>query len=160
MYIAVDENRRYLRTQTVYVEGLIEVESIPENPEMYKYDNGWQIRLDLFKEQKKKEINKIREEKRFSDYVCYGNDIYDVDELSQSNISSLILMMTANKLPSTATVIYRSKTNVNRTLTLEQLIELGGQIGMKVSSIYTISWNLKERVDKATTKEEVEAITW
>ena len=116
--------------------------------------------LSELKENKKKEINQIREGKRFSEYVCYENDIYDVDELSQNNISSLILMMNANKLPSTSTVIYRSKTNVNRTLTLEQLIKLGNQIGMKVSSIYAISWDLKEQVDKATTKEEVEAITW
>ena len=116
--------------------------------------------LSELKENKKKEINQIREGKRFSEYVSYGNDIYDVDELSQNNISSLILMMTANKLPSTATVTYRSKTNVNRTLTLEQLIELGSQIGMKVSSIYAISWDLKEQVDKATTKEEVENIEY
>lgn len=112
--------------------------------------------LKLFK---RYEINEDRDNARKTEGAEYDGDIFDVDEVSQSNILAQIKVAEIIGDPK-ATYIYRSKTNTDHLLTLAQLQELGLAIAVKVNAIYVKSWDLKAQVDKATTAEEVEAIKW
>lgn len=115
--------------------------------------------IEELKEEKRAEINQAREEARKTEGAEYDGDIFDVDETSQSNILAQIKV--AELLKDTeATYIYRSKTNTDHLLTVSELQALGLAIAQKVNEIYARSWELKAEVDKATTAEEVEAITW
>lgn len=115
--------------------------------------------LEELKEEKREEINAAREEARKTEGAEYDGDIFDVDETSQSNILAQIKV--AELLKDTeATYIYRSKTNTDHLLNVTELQELGLSIAQKVNAIYAKSWELKAKVDSATTAEEVEAIKW
>ena len=115
--------------------------------------------LDELKDLKKAEINSERENARKTEGAEYDGDIFDIDEVSQSNILAQIKVAEIIGDPK-ATYNYRSKTNTDHLLTLAQLQELGLAIAVKVNAIYVKSWDLKAQVDKATTAEEVEAIKW
>lgn len=112
--------------------------------------------LKLFK---RYEINSERDNARKTEGAEYDGDIFDIDEVSQSNILAQIKVAEIIGDPK-ATYNYRSKTNTDHLLTLAQLQELGLAIAVKVNAIYVKSWDLKAQVDKATTAEEVEAIKW
>lgn len=130
------------------------------------YNGNWYLKgyapiqpLDELKEQKRAEINSAREQARSDEGAEFDDDIFDVDETSQSNILAQIKV--AELLQDTeATYIYRSKTNKDHLLTVSELQQLGLKIAQKVNEIYKKSWDLKAKVDNATTAEEVEAITW
>lgn len=115
--------------------------------------------LDELKDMKRQEINGDRDNARKTEGAEYDGDIFDIDEVSQSNILAQIKVAEIIGDPK-ATYIYRSKTNTDHLLTLAQLQELGLAIAVKVNAIYAKSWDLKAQVDKATTAEEVEAIKW
>lgn len=115
--------------------------------------------LDELKSEKHAEINQLREQARKTEGASYNNDLFDIDETSQSNILAQIKV--AELLNNAkATYIYRSKTNQNHSLTVTQLQELGLAIAQKVNEIYQKSWNLKAQVDAAETEEEIKNITW
>lgn len=113
-----------------------------------------------WKNDKKQEINQAREQARLDEGAEYNNDLFDIDEKSQANITAIVSMLIANNIPDTYKSVYRSKTNIDHELTKLQMIELGTVIGAKVTEIYQKSWALKAQVDNCSTKEEVEAITW
>lgn len=115
--------------------------------------------LDELKDLKKADINNERDNARKTEGAEYDGDIFDIDEVSQSNILAQIKVAEIIGDPK-ATYNYRSKTNTDHLLTLAQLQELGLAIAVKVNAIYVKSWDLKAQVDKATTAEEVEAIKW
>lgn len=115
--------------------------------------------LDKLKEFKKDEINNERDNARKIEGAEYDGDIFDIDEVSQSNILAQIKVAEIIGDPK-ATYNYRSKTNTDHLFTLTQLQELGLAITGKVNAIYVKSWDLKARVDMATTEEEVESIKW
>ena len=115
--------------------------------------------LDELKQQKKKEINRAREAARYYEGAEFDDDIFDVDETSQSNILAQIkvaeLLQNAK-----ATYPYRSKTNVDHMFNVEQLQQLGLTIAQKVTEIYQKSWDLKAKVDEAQFKEDLDLIVW
>lgn len=115
--------------------------------------------LNENKAEKRAEINEARDNARKTEGAEYDGDLFDIDEVSQSNILAQIKVAEIIGDPK-ATYIYRSKTNTDHLLTLAQLQELGLAIAVKVNAIYAKSWDLKAQVDKATTAEEVEAIKW
>ena len=115
--------------------------------------------LNDVKAEKRAEINGDRDNARKTEGAEYDGDIFDIDEVSQSNILAQIKVAEIIG-DSNATYNYRSKTNTDHLLTLAQLQELGLAIAVKVNAIYVKSWDLKAQVDKATTAEEVEAIKW
>lgn len=115
--------------------------------------------LDELKQEKHNEINQAREQARKTEGVLYNDDLFDIDETSQSNILAQIKV--AELLNnSEATYTYRSKTNQNHSFTVTQLQELGLAIAQKVNEIYQKSWDLKAQVDAAETEEEIKNITW
>lgn len=117
------------------------------------------LTLEELKILKTEEINKARDRARLEEYAKYNNDIFDIDETSQSNILAQIKV--AELLQNDkATYIYRSKSNQSHLFNVYQLQELGLTIAQKVSEIYIRSWDLKAKIDTAETIEEVNAIEW
>lgn len=115
--------------------------------------------IEELKEAKRAEINSARDEARKTEGAEYDGDIFDVDEVSQSNILAQIKVAELLQ-DQEATYIYRSKTNKDHLLTVSELQGLGLAIAQKVNAIYAKSWELKAEVDQATTAEEIEAIKW
>lgn len=115
--------------------------------------------LQKLKDIKSEEINQARELARKTEGAEFNDDLFDIDETSQSNI--LAQMKVAELLKSEeATYTYRSKTNKNHELTVSQLQLLGLSIAKKVNEIYAKSWELKAQVDAATSKEDLDKIIW
>lgn len=115
--------------------------------------------LQTLKNKKSEEINQAREKARKEEGAEFNDDLFDVDETSQSNILAQIKVAELLKSED-ATYIYRSKTNKNHELTVSQLQLLGLSIAKKVNEIYAKSWLLKEQIEKAQTKEELDKIVW
>lgn len=115
--------------------------------------------LDELKQQKHDEINNAREAARYYEGASFNDDIFDIDESSQSNILAQIKV--AELLGNDETTYpYRSKTNINHMLNMKQLQQLGLAIAQKVTEIYQKSWELKEKIENAQTKEELDEIVW
>lgn len=136
-------------------------DKIEETAENYTLIDGEYLKdteaFERLKEAKKAEINTARDEARKTEGAEYKNDIFDIDEVSQSNILAKVVIA---RITPTMSFIYRSKTNKDHELSSEEIINLGLVIGAKVDEIYKKSWALKALVDNATTKEEIESITW
>ena len=130
-----------------------------ENGILYAKGYAPEKPLDELKQEKHNEINQAREQSRKTEGALYNDDLFDIDETSQSNILAQIKV--AELLNNAKAIyIYRSKTNQNHSFTVTQLQELGLAIAQKVNEIYQKSWDLKAQVDAATTEEEVKNITW
>jgi hypothetical protein len=113
--------------------------------------------LNKYKNDKKQEINQAREQARLDEGAEYNNDLFDIDENSLSIITA---KMTLAKENTEKTFVYRSKTNQNHEFLGSDIINIWQKINDKIESIYQKSWDLKTKIDNATTREELEAITW
>ena len=141
--ITIDESQ----TETAYDGSLWEKGFAPQKS------------LEELKLAKRAEINLARDRARLEEHAEYNNDIFDIDETSQSNILAQIKV--AELLQNDkATYVYRSKTNQSHLFNVYQLQELGLTIAQKVSEIYMRSWDLKAKIDAAETIKEVNAIEW
>lgn len=115
--------------------------------------------LEEAKAQKLSQVNSWRNEARQTEGAEYALDLFDIDEVSQSNIMAQIKVAELLGNPEVQ-YIYRSKSNKDHMLNLAQLQELGLAIASKVNQIYQHSWNLKAAIQDAKTLEEVQALSW
>lgn len=115
--------------------------------------------LEEAKAQKLSQVNSWRNEARQTEGAEYALDLFDIDEVSQSNIMAQIKVAELLGNPEVQ-YIYRSKSNKDHMLNLAQLRELGLAIASKVNQIYQHSWNLKAAIQDAKTLEEVQALSW
>lgn len=115
--------------------------------------------LEEAKAQKLSQVNSWRNEARQTEGAEYALDLFDIDEVSQSNIMAQIKVAELLGNPEVQ-YIYRSKSNKDHMLNLAQLQELGLAIASKVNQIYQHSWNLKAAIQNAKTLEEVQALSW
>lgn len=162
--VPVEKSETYIETTTVgqFYESIGMTEQNVEQA----YNGDWYLvgyapkqSLEELKLAKRTEINKARDKARLEEYAEYNNDIFDIDETSQSNILAQIKV--AELLQNDkATYVYRSKTNQSHLFNVHRLQELGLIIAQKVSEIYMRSWDLKAKIDTAETIEEVNAIEW
>lgn len=115
--------------------------------------------LEEAKAQKLSQVNSWRNEARQTEGAEYALDLFDIDEVSQSNIMAQIKVAELLGNPEVQ-YIYRSKSNKDHMLNLAQLQELGLAIASKVNQVYQHSWNLKAAIQDAKTLEEVQALSW
>ena len=158
-FIASVANTREELEDNVFIKYI----RIEESKDEYKLVNGAYITVteafEKAKQVKHIEINQAREQARINEGAEYDDDLFDIDETSQSNILAQIKV--AELLNNAkATYIYRSKTNQNHSFTVTQLQELGLAIAQKVNEIYQKSWDLKSQVDSAKSEDELNKITW
>lgn len=89
----------------------------------------------------------------------YG--IFDSDPKSRQNITDAILMLKSlEDLGSPTTIDFTLADDTARTLTTAEMVMVGLLLGQKIQAAHAQARALRGALDLATTKEEVEAITW
>ena len=105
-------------------------------------------------------VNGKRETARNELTATYDNDEFEVNRTSQSNITSVAAaaLMAVQAGKADQIFVYRSATNTDHSFTATQILELALVLVDKVQSIYDESWELKNKIDAATTVSEAFAV--
>ena len=116
--------------------------------------------LDEIKSMKWESIKKIRDQVENSSFVWNGH-VFDCDVVSQSRIqgtSQLASLALMNQTP--FSVDWTLANNTVVVLTAEDMLAVGKAMFEHINSCHQKSRTLRMQIESATTKEEVEAITW
>lgn len=89
----------------------------------------------------------------------YGT--FDSDPKSRQNITDAILLLKSlEDLGSPGTIDFTLADDTARTLNTAEMVMVGLLLGQKIQAAHAQARALRGALDLATTKEEVEAITW
>lgn len=131
-----------------------------ENLEIQEY-TGPVIDLTTFKEQKHQELRTERDKLRQIEFAVYNNANYQIRQEDQDNMNTFL----ANAIGMLSGIMPRENFsimdagNILRTLSPEQIIELGLEMKAKVKEIYARYWYARDvLLANATTKAEIDAI--
>lgn len=113
--------------------------------------------LEVAKENKRMEIQSRRATARATEAVEYGGDKFDISETTQNIVTGYIILLS---LEPDNTKIIRSNSNQNYFFNYNQFLELGKLIEARVNAIYKKSWDLKELINRASSIEEVNLVSW
>lgn len=116
--------------------------------------------LQDFKDAKWDSIKKSREASINAPLVTpYGT--FDSDPKSRQNITDAILLLKSlEDLGSPGTIDFTLADDTARTLNTGEMVMVGLLLGQKIQAAHAQARALRGALDLATTKEEVEAITW
>lgn len=118
--------------------------------------------LDALKEQKHRELRKERDKLRQIEFAVYNDANYQIRQEDQDNMNTFLtnaIGMLSGIMPRENFCIMDAD-NILRTLTPEQIIELGRAMKAKVEEIYSRYWYARDVLLKnAQTKEEIQSIT-
>lgn len=132
-----------------------------ENLEIQEYTEPV-IDLTTFKEQKHQELRTERDKLRHVEFAVYNNANYQIRQEDQDNMNTFLtnaIGMLSGIMPRENFSIMDAD-NIPRTLTPEQIIELGRAMKAKVEEIYARYWYARDVLLKnASTKEEIQSIT-
>ena len=120
----------------------------------------WLLDLPKAKAIKLAEIKDTRDSKEFGGFEWDGS-LFDSDVVSQTRIQGavqLALLAIQNNQP--FSIDWTLKDNSVRTLTGEQIIQVGIALAQYITHLHEISRGLKVQVNNATTLQQVESITW
>jgi hypothetical protein len=95
--------------------------------------------------------------------VDFNGWSFDTDSRSVDNITAAVAFIKSAPdagLTPPSTISWRDATNVDRDLTVVQLIGLGAAVFQKVQAAHFKARQLKDTIASCTTKEEVMAIDW
>lgn len=112
---------------------------------------------DVIREAKAR-INMAREE-AVAAGVSYAGNLYDSNERSRENLTGTVAAMEAG-VPLPAGFTWRTADNKDVPMTAQDLVGLAGAMLQHVNAAYVKSWELKAKIDAATSKEEIEAVNW
>lgn len=116
--------------------------------------------LQDFKETQWATIKQAREAAINAPLVTpYGT--FDSDPKSRQNITDAILLLKSlEDLGSPGTIDFTLADDTARTLNTSEMVMVGLLLGQKIQAAHAQARALRGALDLATTKEEVEAITW
>lgn len=118
--------------------------------------------LDALKEQKHQQLRTERDKLRQIEFAVYNNATYQIRQEDQDNMNTFLtnaIGMLSGIMPRENFCIMDAD-NIPRTLTPEQITELGRAMKAKVEEIYARYWNARDVLLKnASTKEEIQSIT-
>jgi hypothetical protein len=113
-------------------------------------------------EERQKYINKERN-KYIASGVTFNGWEFDTDTVSINNITSAVAFIKsapdAGLTPPT-TISWRDATNVDRDLTVVQLISLGAVVFQRIQEAHFKARQLKDLIATCVSKEEVMAVDW
>ena len=112
--------------------------------------------LDDVKAAKIAELKSIRNAKELEP-VMYNGHRFDFDKDSIDRLNAATITMTIKKV---TTINWTSADHEEIPMTMEDLQGVIAAGGMRSNELHGIYRELKEQVNKATTNEEVEAISW
>lgn len=118
--------------------------------------------LDALKEQKHQELRKERDKLRQIEFAVYNDANYQIRQEDQDNMNTFLtnaIGMLSGIMPR-ANFSIMDADNILRTLSPEQIIELGRAMKAKVEEIYSRYWYARDvLLVNAQTKEEIQNIT-
>jgi hypothetical protein len=156
-----------LETEIDYIgqEGYLKIESEADLPDvdstLWDIVDGQLIvkeppALKELKAKKKAEINAAKEREEYANIECL-NENWQADADSQNKLTSAVLLCQAAGLTQ---YDWWTVDNKRVTLSLSGLIGLGVAIAQRSSAAVAKGRELKDAVDNATTKQELENIKW
>ena len=113
--------------------------------------------LDDLKAAKWEEIKAARSNAEYGGFSWDGSE-FDSDAASQQKIMGASQL--AGLDPDNFLVDWTLKDNTVRTLNAADMNAVGAALGQHVNSQYVKARNLRQQIESATTKAEVEAIAW
>ena len=132
-----------------------------ENLEIQEYTEPV-IDLTALKEQKHQELRSERDKLRQIEFAVYNNATYQIRQEDQDNMNTFLtnaIGMLSGIMPRENFSIMDAG-NILRTLSPEQIIELGLEMKAKVKEIYARYWYARDvLLVNAQTKEEIQSIT-
>lgn len=149
------------------VDGYIDVEAkqfVPRLPKPYQhYKFDWTTKqwidprtLDEIKQEKWNELKALRTEKEVGGF-SWNNYAFDSDLASQQKIIGATQLA---QLDGNYVVDWTLKDNSIITLTASQVLLVGKALGAHLTQLHILSQQLRQQIDDATTKEQVELIQW
>lgn len=138
--------------------------------ELWKNKNTFEIQeyvpvqedIDVLKEQKHQELKTERDKLRQIEFAVYNDANYQIRQEDQDNMNTFL----TNAIGMLSGIMTRENfsimdaDNILRTLTPEQIIELGLIMKAKVEEIYSRYWYARDvLLANAQTKEEIQNIT-
>lgn len=90
-------------------------------------------------------VNDARAELLESLTVIMDGNCYDADDVGRKNINGVLTAL-ASGITIGDTLLWRDSSNVNRELSYEQLVTLGGLMLLEVQVLFEKSWVIKDEV--------------
>lgn len=149
LYDEYDANNNLVATNILLIPGL----KLPEG-------HRWEVHLPSIEELKSEKRSYIENNKlntRLQPVSALGYT-WQADTLSQTLLTSAILLAQIGAAPVPPT--WRTLDNIDVSVSLDDLKTIAGAMAAQTQYAYSTSWNLKARVDAATTAEELASIVW
>lgn len=113
------------------------------------------VTLDEAKASKIAELKAIRDAKEVEDIQVNGY-LYDYDEKARERINAAIIALDVTG----GTITWTLADNTDKEVSANDLRYVIAMVAQRSNELHVKYRNLKERVESATTKEQVEAIVW
>lgn len=144
----------------------MEFDKIEETTDTYTLINGkYQLTLtplDHLKTKKKEEINQARDKAEQGGFEYMGK-VFDSDQISCQRISTAtqaLQLMNLSESGSIPVITWTCADNTTIDLTASDLAGLVIALMEHSNSCHQKATELKEQIEKATTEEELNAISW
>lgn len=93
----------------------------------------------------------------------WDGDTWDADEDSSNRIANALSMIREAKelgIPTPTSISWRTADNKDRILTIAELTQMGASVFLAQQVVWGKQAQLKNAIEAATTKEELEKIEW
>lgn len=116
--------------------------------------------LTDFKTQQRALIKEARTAAEYSGFT-WGGSTFDSNAISQQRIASAVQLASLSKAANQPfSITWTLADDTQRTLTADEMIQVGLALGEFVQTNFKKAQALQQRIEAATTKEEVEAVVW
>ena len=120
----------------------------------------WVVNLTKAKEAKRGEIKQARTQAEYAGFNWDGS-AFDSDVVSQGRITGAVtLALIALQAQQPYEVTWTLANRTFRTLSAQELMSVGIALGTHVQTNFNKGQALQVQIDAATTKEELDLITW
>jgi Domain of unknown function (DUF4376) len=101
----------------------------------------------------------IKQSRTAAEYAGFTWDgsKFDSDQLSQARITGAVSLA---MMSPTFSIVWTLFDNTTRILNQTDMLQVGGALGTHVATQFAIGVSLREQINAAITKEEVEAVVW
>lgn len=90
--------------------------------------------------------------------IEYNGNLFDFDEKARDRINSALIAL--DLMCENATIEWTTANNTNVTVTANDLRTVIANVAIRSNELHVKYRNLKERVEKCNTKEELDSIKW
>lgn len=113
--------------------------------------------LEVIKQRKITEL-KYQRDKAEVEPIEYNGNLFDFDEKARDRINSAIIAL--DLMGENATIEWTTADNTNVTVTANDLRTVIANVAIRSNELHVKYRNLKERIEKCNTKEELDSIKW